>query len=99
MKKYQVEGIEILVARAVGKYYAAQNKCPHFGGDLSQGILEENIVTCPRYGSQFNLADGSVVRWLKGSGLMSSLGKAFKSQKQVSTYNVKIEKKDILLEI
>jgi 3-phenylpropionate/trans-cinnamate dioxygenase ferredoxin component len=99
MKKYQVDGIEILVARAGGKYYAAQNKCPHFGGELSQGILEENIVTCPRHGSQFNLADGSVVRWLKGSGLISSLGKAFKSPRQVSTYNVKIDGQNLLVEI
>jgi 3-phenylpropionate/trans-cinnamate dioxygenase ferredoxin component len=99
MKKYQVEGIEILVARAGGKYYAVQNKCPHFGGDLSQGILDDNVVTCPRHGSQFNLADGSVIRWLKGSGLMSSLGKAFKSPQQVSIYNVKIDGQDILVEI
>ena len=62
MKKYQVQGIEILIARIEGKYYAAQNKCPHFGGDLSKGKLEGTRVTCPRHGSQFNLTDGSVVR-------------------------------------
>jgi 3-phenylpropionate/trans-cinnamate dioxygenase ferredoxin component len=99
MKKYQVEGTEVLVARTGGKYYAAQNKCPHFGGDLSQGQLEENIVTCPRHGSQFNLADGSVVRWLKGSGLMASIGKTLKSPQKVPTYKVKIEGQDILVEI
>jgi len=42
MKKYQVQGTEILIARVEGKYYAAQNKCPHFGGDLSKGKLEGN---------------------------------------------------------
>jgi 3-phenylpropionate/trans-cinnamate dioxygenase ferredoxin component len=99
MKKYQVEDTEILVARSGGKYYAAQNKCPHFGGDLSQGKLEENIITCPRHGSQFNLADGSVVRWLKGSGLISSIGKTLKSPQKVSIYNVKIDGQDILVEI
>ena len=99
MKKYQVQGTEILIARIEGKYYAAQNKCPHFGGDLSKGKLEGTIVTCPRHGSQFNVADGSVVRWLKGAGLISSIGKIFKSPHKLITYNTKIEGQDILVEI
>ncbi|MFC1909417.1 Rieske (2Fe-2S) protein [Chloroflexota bacterium] len=99
MKKYQVEDTEILVARIEGRYYAAQNKCPHFGGDLSKGKLEGSIVTCPRHGSQFNVADGSVVRWLKGTGLISSIGKILKSPRKLITYNTKIEGEDILVEI
>ena len=99
MKKYQVEDTEILVARIEGRYYAAQNKCPHFGGDLSKGKLEGSIITCPRHGSQFNVADGSVVRWLKGTGLISSIGKILKSPRKLITYNTKIEGEDILVEI
>jgi 3-phenylpropionate/trans-cinnamate dioxygenase ferredoxin subunit len=99
MKKYQVEDTEILVARIEGRYYAAQNKCPHFGGDLSKGKLEGSIVTCPRHGSQFNVTDGSVVRWLKGTGLISSIGKILKSPHKLITYNTKIEEQDILVEI
>ena len=98
MKKYQVQGTDILIARIDGKYYAVQNKCPHFGGDLSRGKLEGNVVTCPRHGSQFNLVDGSVVRWLKGSGLISSIGKMIRSPRQLITYTIKIEGKDILVE-
>ena len=99
MKKYQVQDTEILMARIGGKYYATQNKCPHFGGDLSKGKLEGNVVTCPRHSSQFNLTDGSVVRWLKGTGLISSIGKALKSPQKLITYNVKIEDHDIMVEI
>ena len=99
MKKYQVQDTEILVARIGGKYYATKNKCPHFGGDLSKGKLEGSIVTCPRHGSQFNLTDGSVVRWLKGAGLISSIGKALKSPQKLTTYNVKIGGQDIILEM
>jgi 3-phenylpropionate/trans-cinnamate dioxygenase ferredoxin subunit len=99
MKKYQVEGTEILVARIEGKYYATQNKCPHFGGDLSKGKLEGSIVTCPRHGSQFNVIDGSVVRWMKGSGLISSIGKTLKSPRKLITYNTKVEGQDIMVEI
>jgi 3-phenylpropionate/trans-cinnamate dioxygenase ferredoxin component len=99
MKKYQVEGSEILVARIEGKFYATQNKCPHFGGDLSQGKLEGTNVTCPRHGSQFDLTDGSVVRWLKGSGILSSIGKTLRSPQNLNNYNIKIDEQDIMVEI
>ena len=99
MRKFQVQGKEILTARIEGKYYAAQNKCPHFGGDLSKGKLEGTIVTCPRHGSQFNLTDGSVIRWLKGAGLISAIGKTLKSPQKLTTYNVKVDGQDIMVEI
>jgi 3-phenylpropionate/trans-cinnamate dioxygenase ferredoxin subunit len=99
MKKYQVQGTEILIARVEGKYYAAQNKCPHFGGDLSKGKLEGTTVTCPRHGSQFNVTDGSVVRWLKGTGLISIIGKTLKSPHKLITYNTKIDGQDIMVNI
>jgi 3-phenylpropionate/trans-cinnamate dioxygenase ferredoxin subunit len=98
MRKFQVQGIDVLIARIEGKYYAAQNKCPHFGGDLSKGKLEGTIVTCPRHSSQFNLTDGSVVRWLKGAGLISAIGKTLKSPQKLNTYNVKVEGQDIMVE-
>jgi nitrite reductase/ring-hydroxylating ferredoxin subunit len=49
------------------------------------------VVTCPRHGSQFDLKDGSVIRWLKGSGVISALGKAIKSPRSIKTYPIKIE--------
>ncbi|MFC1933309.1 Rieske (2Fe-2S) protein [Chloroflexota bacterium] len=99
MKKYRFQGTEILIVRVEEKYYATQNKCPHFGGDLSKGKLEGTIVTCPRHGSQFKLTDGSVVRWLKGSGLISIIGKTLKSPRKLITYNTKIDGQDIMVEI
>ena len=99
VKKYQVEDKEVLIAKVEGKYYAAQNKCPHFGGDLSKGKLEGTIVTCPRHSSQFNLTDGSVVRWLKGTGLISSIGKTLKPPQKLSTYQLKADGQDIMVEI
>jgi len=98
-KKALVQGQEILIARVGDKYYAISNRCPHLGGDLSTGKLEGTVVTCPRHGSQFELRDGKVVRWLKGSGLFSAVGKALKPPKPLNTYNVKIEDDTILIEI
>jgi 3-phenylpropionate/trans-cinnamate dioxygenase ferredoxin subunit len=98
-KKLLVQGQEILLARVEGKYYATDNRCPHLGGELSAGKLEGTVVTCPRHGSQFDLSDGKVLRWLKGSGLISSLGKALKPPKPLKTYNIRIEGDTILVEI
>jgi len=69
------------------------------GGKLSRGKLEATVVTCPLHGSQFDLSDGSVVRWLKGSGLISAIGMALKSPLQLTTYNVNIEDDRILVEV
>jgi 3-phenylpropionate/trans-cinnamate dioxygenase ferredoxin subunit len=99
MKKYQIEGTEILLARIEGKYYATQNRCPHLGGDLSNGKLEGSIVTCPKHNSQFDLKDGKVVRWLKGSGFMAAVGKALKSPSPLKTYNVQVQDDKILIEL
>jgi 3-phenylpropionate/trans-cinnamate dioxygenase ferredoxin subunit len=99
MKKYQVQDTEILIARIGGKYFATQNKCPHFGGDLSKGKLEKSVVTFPRHGSQFDLTEGSVIRWLKGTGLLSSIGKTLKSPQKLITYKLKIEGQNIMVEM
>jgi nitrite reductase/ring-hydroxylating ferredoxin subunit len=98
-KKVQLQGHEILLARIGDSYYAVSNRCPHFGGDLSAGQLEGNVVTCPRHGSQFNVTDGSVVRWLKGPGLLSAVSKVVKPEKSLQTYNVRIDGENILIEV
>jgi 3-phenylpropionate/trans-cinnamate dioxygenase ferredoxin subunit len=99
MKKVLSEGQEILLARVGNKYYATANHCPHMGGKLAEGELEGTIVTCPRHGSQFDLRNGRVVRWLKGSGLTSRVGKILKSPRPIATYHVKVENDRISLEI
>lgn len=98
MKEVLAQGKRILLARISGNYYAVDNRCPHMGGKLSQGKLEETIVTCPLHGSQFDLSDGQVVRWLKG-GPISVVSKAVKRPKPLTVYNVKVEDGRVLVEI
>lgn len=99
MKQVLVQRQEILLARVGDKYYAAGNRCPHMGGKLSQGKLEGAIVTCPLHGSQFDLSNGQVVRWLKGSGIASAVGRALKSPRQLTVYNVQVKDDNIMIEI
>jgi len=99
IKEVSINGHEILLAKVSNKYYAAANRCPHMGGRLSQGKLGGTAVTCPLHGSQFDLGDGRVVRWLKGSGIVSAVGRVLKSPRQLTTYNVNIEDGRILVEV
>ena len=98
-KRVVVQGHEILLARVGDKYYATDNRCTHLGGKLSQGKLEGTVVTCPRHGSKFDVKDGSIVRWLKGSGLTSTLGKTLKPPLPLATYNMQVDDNKILVEI
>jgi 3-phenylpropionate/trans-cinnamate dioxygenase ferredoxin subunit len=98
MKMVMAEGREILLARVGDKYFATDDRCPHMKGDLSQGKLEGTVVTCPRHGSQFDITDGQVVRWLKG-GLMSKLAAVLKSPQTLVVHNVKVEDGKILVEV
>ena len=99
MREMVAKGHEILLARVGDRYYAADNRCSHMGGKLSQGELEGTVVTCPLHASQFDLSSGEVVRWLKGTGLISAVGRALKSPRPLTTHNVRIEDDRMLIEI
>jgi 3-phenylpropionate/trans-cinnamate dioxygenase ferredoxin subunit len=97
MKKVVVDQREILIARVGDHLYAMDARCPHFGGDLSEGSLEGTIVTCPRHGSQFDLGDGRVVRWTSWTGLLGGAVRALKPPRPLRTYPVQVEDDRLLL--
>ncbi len=98
-KKVNLQGQDIMLARVGDKYYAIDNRCPHMEGDLAAGNLEGTIITCPRHGSQFDVTDGHNIRWMKGSGLATAMGKALKSPRPVLTFKVKVEGDAIMVEV
>ena len=91
MKKVEVDGRELLLARVDGSYYAIDGRCPHMGGDLSKGSLQGSVVTCPRHGSRFDVRDGHLVRWTDWSGVKLTIGKLFKSPRATTSYEVRRE--------
>ncbi len=60
-RKFELEGVTILVANVDGTLHAIANTCPHSKGDLSRGVIHEGIVTCPEHGSRFDLRTGKNV--------------------------------------
>jgi nitrite reductase/ring-hydroxylating ferredoxin subunit len=92
MKKFVSQGKEILIANVNGNFYAISNKCTHAGGDLSQGTLEGNIVTCPKHKSKFDVTTGKVVSPPK-------MGLFHLKIKDAQSYTLKIENENILIKI
>lgn len=93
------EGKELLLVQIEDNYYCVDNRCPHLGGDLSKGELKGSIITCPRHHSQFDLKDGSVLRWTEWSGIKLGLSKILKAPRPLNTYEVKVEDDRILIKI
>jgi 3-phenylpropionate/trans-cinnamate dioxygenase ferredoxin component len=89
-KKVILDGKEILLANVEGTYYAISDKCPHMGGSLSEGILEDYIITCPRHGSKFDVRTGKEVHGAKILFLNINV-------KDDRSYPVKVEGTDILI--
>jgi len=99
MKAIETKQGEFLLARVGNNYYAADSRCPHMKGKLAQGTLAGTVITCPLHGSQFDLKDGKVVRWMRGTGVLSRVGKIFKSAKNLKTYPVLVKDDQLLIEL
>src|SRR3954447_4361148 len=62
LRRAEVDGLAIVLARVRGQVHALADRCAHRGGSLSEGELDGECVQCPLHGSQFRLSDGSVER-------------------------------------
>lgn len=58
---------EIAVFRTQkNEFYALVNRCPHKQGPLSQGIVHDNVVTCPLHNWNISLKTGEALGEDKG---------------------------------
>ncbi len=67
-----------------GNFYAIDNKCPHKGGPLSEGIVHDCHVTCPLHNWVLNLKTGEAEAPDEG---------------KVATYEVKVEDGAVYLKL
>jgi ferredoxin-nitrite reductase len=58
-KLLRVKDEEIAVFKHRGELCGIQNSCPHEGGQLSNGWLEDDYVVCPLHGYKFHLKTGA----------------------------------------
>lgn len=53
------DGMEIALFNLEGNIYGLENVCPHQGGPVGEGDIEEGVVTCPWHGWQFDITTGA----------------------------------------
>lgn len=56
-----VDGASVAVFSIDGEVYALENVCPHQGGPLGEGKVEDGCVYCPWHGWQFDVESGEHV--------------------------------------
>jgi 3-phenylpropionate/trans-cinnamate dioxygenase ferredoxin subunit len=44
-----------------GGYFAIEDLCTHDGGPLADGVLDGDVIECPRHGARFNVKTGAVL--------------------------------------
>lgn len=60
-KLVEHEGQTIGVFHHKGKWYAYRNQCLHRGGPVATGTLDDDILTCPWHGFQYNITTGQML--------------------------------------
>jgi 3-phenylpropionate/trans-cinnamate dioxygenase ferredoxin subunit len=54
----RIDDIDVGLFRVDGAIHAMENRCPHQGEPLSEGVLEGSIVTCRAHLWQFDVRTG-----------------------------------------
>ncbi len=81
----EVDGEPVCLAKVDGTIYAFTDNCTHISGPLSEGDLDNCVLTCPWHGARFDIRTGKVLR-----------GPA---RQDILTYPVKIEGESILIQL
>ncbi len=83
-KSITINGKEIAIFKINSQLFAIDNQCLHMGGPLSEGLLENDNITCPLHGWQFDVKSGKCI--MPGSG-------------KLNNYKVIVDKDEIFIEI
>ena len=80
-----VDGESLALARVDGGVYCIDNICTHDGGPLGEGELDGTALECPRHGARFDVCTGRAL--------------SFPAVVPVNTYDVRIEGRDVLVDL
>jgi nitrite reductase (NADH) small subunit len=56
----EIAGHQIAIFNLGERFLAVENRCPHRGGPLADGIVSGNSVVCPLHAWKYDLASGAV---------------------------------------
>ncbi|HEX9665940.1 MAG TPA: non-heme iron oxygenase ferredoxin subunit [Thermodesulfobacteriota bacterium] len=81
VKSFAVDNEIIAVCNVGGYFYAIKDKCTHMEFPLSDGVLENETITCAYHGAEFNVKTGEAL--------------CMPAVEPVETYELKVEGDDI----
>jgi nitrite reductase (NADH) small subunit len=61
-RRVTVGGKELAIFNINGRFLTVDNRCPHRGGPLSDGIVAGATIVCPLHGWRFDLESGLAAR-------------------------------------
>jgi len=81
----EAQGMRLALAYVDGKVFAVDDLCSHEDASLAKGSLHGECVKCPLHGSRFDLNSGAALDE--------------PAEDPISTYPVRIEGDDILVQL
>ncbi|QDV33859.1 Rieske (2Fe-2S) protein [Tautonia plasticadhaerens] len=60
-RTFRIRGLEVAVFNDGGRFSAILDRCPHAGGSLGSGWVEDGTAVCPLHYWRFRLDDGRCV--------------------------------------
>ncbi len=57
-----LDGVEVAIFNLKDRFVTIENRCPHKGGPLCDGIVSGTAVVCPLHGWRFDLNSGAAIR-------------------------------------
>ena len=94
MKGFTVKYAYILLAHVDGNFHAVTAVCPHMGGYLPIGKLENNIISCPTHGSKYDVTTGKLVK-----DVSTVLKILTGGSRDLKTYTVSVEDDSVFIEL
>jgi 3-phenylpropionate/trans-cinnamate dioxygenase ferredoxin subunit len=61
VKIVRLEDREIAVFFLDGAYYAMDDVCTHDGGPVAEGLIDGDVIECPRHGARFDIRTGAAL--------------------------------------
>ena len=65
MRTVEVDDWRIVVVNVDGEFFAYDSQCPHLGGPLDKGRLDDGALVCPWHGWRFDARTGRPI-WPQG---------------------------------
>ncbi len=59
-KYVEIEGFQLAVFLSEGKHHVMDNTCPHAGGNLAGGFVDQGCAVCPWHYWAFRLDNGEL---------------------------------------